>query len=159
MYHQLPRRCILMIQKDKCHIEVKKQCRKVSKILSLEPQPLFLIILYFWVLLFLTSLSRTLKTFCITPVLAKKRVGDTTTPLLLYLANSPVCSLSAGPGVFTPCHKACASHQTRHTLLIFPHSQKHMLKGTILNHSGYMQTTEIFHFFSHSTSRRLHKRE
>lgn len=59
------------MKKDKCHVGVKKQGRNVSNILFLEAKALFLIILYFCVLLFLSSLSSLLKTSCITPVLAK----------------------------------------------------------------------------------------
>lgn len=108
-YHQLPRRCILMIKKDKCHVEVKKQCRKVSKILSLEPQALFLIILYFCVLRYLKPLSRLLKTICITPILAKNRVGDTTTPLSFQLPNSPVCSLCKPVSFHSLPQSSCTS--------------------------------------------------
>lgn len=91
LYHQLPRKCILMITKDERHVEVKKQCRNVSKILSLEHQVLFLISLYFYVLLFLKPLSWLQKTFCITPVLTKNRVANTTIPF--QPPNSPVSSL------------------------------------------------------------------
>lgn len=91
LYHQLPRKCMLMITKDERHVKVKKQRRNVSKILSLEHQALFLISLHFHILLFLKPLSWLQKTFCFTPVLTKNRVGNTTIPF--QPPNSPVCSL------------------------------------------------------------------
>lgn len=121
-----------------CHVEVKKQCRKVGKILSLEPQALFF---------FLKPFSRLVKTFCITPVLAKNRLRDTMTPLPFWLPNSPVRSLCK-PMSFNSLPQSLYISSQRTDPPHFPHSQEHMLKGTILNHLGHVQTTEIFHFSS-----------
>lgn len=130
-----------MIKKDKC-LKVKKQCRNVSKILLLELQVLFLVILYFHILPFLKPLSKLLKTFCITPITT---VGNTMTSRPFWLPNSPMCSLLQAHEFLLPATKPVhiikEDRPSSFSLIV-----KNSHSKIALSQSVHLKTTEIFHF-------------
>lgn len=133
----------------KMHINGKRwqiSCWGQEAVQSSQQNPLIrapsCIIFYFCALLFLEPLSRWLQTFCITPVLAKNRTVNATSPL----PRSFLCGLYSKPMSFHSLPQSLCITPQRAEPPHFPLQQKHTLRGAILHHSRHTQTTEMFYF-------------